>query len=129
MHTPGVRNVLPDQLSRLYHDEVPDRIDEESHISEILVEQLNNNEVPPLDHEGNPLDISIPSNEPALPDMNGLTTEQRAHVLVKYHRAGHFEAKNMYKKLRSDGYNWVGMYNQCTELIKHCLVCQRFNIG
>jgi hypothetical protein len=129
VHLPGVRNVLPDQLSRLYHDEVPDRIDEDIQISEILVEQLNNNEDPLLDHEGNPLDISIPSNEPSLPDTNELTTEQRAHVLVKYHRAGHFGANNMYKKLRSDGYNWVGMYNQCTELVKQCLECQRFNIG
>ncbi len=51
VHLPGVRNVLPDQLSRLYHDEVPDRIDEDIQISEILVEQLNNNEDPLLDHE------------------------------------------------------------------------------
>ena len=124
----GIDNILPDALSRLYHDQPKNDLKDESfEIMAInITEQLQNPEET-LNIEGEtPI---IPSSEPMIEKDNNLTDHQKAALLTQAHQKGHFGANTIYKQLRLEGYLWDNMYTQCIKLVQACQECQRYNIG
>eukprot|EP00697_Spironema_sp_BW2_P013001 gnl/Spiro4/29725_TR14599_c0_g1_i1.p1 gnl/Spiro4/29725_TR14599_c0_g1~~gnl/Spiro4/29725_TR14599_c0_g1_i1.p1 ORF type:complete len:1590 (-),score=337.19 gnl/Spiro4/29725_TR14599_c0_g1_i1:22-4635(-) len=101
-HIPGVQNVLPDALSRLYP--IPQR--PEAH-AELNVLQLLPEE-PKLLRE-------VPANE-------------RPRVLEEAHSFGHLGAKAVAGRIREQGISWPSLAQDAHDYVASCLDCQRFSI-
>lgn len=100
VHLPGIKNILPDALSRLYDEDQP-----------TLRNMLITHEAP---------------NE----NTKGETNEaERANLLQRAHLLGHFGAEAMIKSLVRQGHFWLQMREDAVTLVKGCIPCQRYNIS
>jgi len=115
IHKPGIKNILPDRLSRLYPEE------ETNDKKEIRIWAMNGNNWS--------IDTPIP-----IETFQGLTagtidSEETQKILMKRaHEEGHFGAQAMHKKLLVAGHKWPRMLEDLQNLVKACITCQRFNI-
>lgn len=115
VHLPGISNILPDTLSRLF---------ESSHMSNEL--------------EGDKKDKVAMRNSAAR--MKKLPSEtsgeyftppsnlERHKLLQHEHNKGHFATEAMINALKRQGIYWSNMKNEASELVKSCTQCQRHNI-
>ena len=122
-YCPGILNVLPDYLSRLYppsfyhpqRDGVPSpnlvmmkmRLDElikypEDQLRQFIHERFIKNLPPKAD---------------------------RADLLQQAHSLGHFGADALFKQLWRDGHFWPGMRREARNLVSQCKICLQYNIG
>jgi transposase InsO family protein len=105
IHMPGVLNILPDKISRLYDadplPEVPPRL----FTGEVLVETLD-------PEHGDP---------PPMSARSGLIS--RAHLM------GHFGSAAIIKALIINRTTWPLFRQDVQRHVSSCLECQRFNIG
>jgi hypothetical protein len=115
IHKPGIKNILPDRLSRLYPEE------ETNDKKEIRIWAMN----------GNNWSIETPI---PIETFQGLTAgtidseETRKILMKRAHEEGHFGAQAMHKKLLVAGHKWPRMLEDLQNLVKACITCQRFNI-
>lgn len=116
VHLPGVSNVLPDVLSRLFEE------------TETMSNELG----------GDNMVRSIMRNsavtmEP-LPDVlsgeyfTPPTENERNKLLVEEHLKGHFGVEAMMHALKRKGIYWTSLKSQANDLIQACIQCQRHNI-
>ena len=121
-HRPGIQNVLPDRLSRLFP---PSGLEGESgskkpaaHIAKPTPpRQLDSTIV----KKAVTVDPDRPCSEPP-PD-------QRADIILQHHLRGHFGTKATIDAIREAGFDWPNMTAQAKEVCAKCLPCQRHNIA
>jgi transposase InsO family protein len=102
IHRPGILNVLPDALSRLYDTEKPTyTID--AHFLKRKADQMLEEDIVPI--------------------------TERKTLIVQSHLKGHFGAVKVLEDLRNRGYFWLTMKRDVQDEISMCMDCQRFNIG
>jgi transposase InsO family protein len=106
VHRPGVRNVLPDALSRFY---------------------------PKKDFDPNPL-VAFRSLEVLYPTHDECTiledVQERKRILQEAHALGHFGAKAMVKHIHTTHrVTWSRLHQDAHEVVRQCIPCQRYNIG
>ena len=105
-HIAGIKNVLPDILSRFYEDEVS---------AESINQQICEKTI-----------SSILLSEKA--SLKEEPKEVMEEQLEKCHVLGHFGALAMHRSLVAQGFNWPGMLEHCKMKVKSCVSCQRYNI-
>eukprot|EP00733_Pompholyxophrys_punicea_P001121 Pompholyxophrys_punicea_v1_NODE_493_length_1798_cov_6.648800.p1 type:complete len:208 gc:universal NODE_493_length_1798_cov_6.648800:1631-1008(-) len=54
---------------------------------------------------------------------------QRKDLLERNHLLGHYGANVLYKSLKTQGYSWSHLRQDCVELVKSCTACQRYSSG
>jgi hypothetical protein len=100
VHIRGIRNILPDKLSRFYENE-PDPSD---------------------------INLSFLTREPL--DLEVIETlEVQQQLLSRAHQEGHFGAQSLVQKIAGHGYSWKGIYKDAVKFVSSCLPCQKYNIG
>ena len=105
-HMPGILNILPDALSRLFPTTGESATTHERNKQRIVC-------------------AAMQSQRALDPLSEG---EKRAHM-EKVHLLGHFGHREMAKRLEREGVQWKGMVHDCEQAVKACLPCQKFNIG
>ena len=115
-HLPGIQNLLPDRLSRLFPPSISDAPNQ-------VVAALS---TPDASSSPTPLQLP-PSAEP--PILSVPPFEARADLLLKAHLAGHFGQSAVINTVRLQGFDWPGLSKDALELVASCPDCQRFNIA
>ncbi|CDH61115.1 hypothetical protein RO3G_08665 [Lichtheimia corymbifera JMRC:FSU:9682] len=108
VHLPGLDNILPDQLSRLFPMAKELGGDDNE---EIIVRAANANDA------DNDFDEMFEPPE-----------GERENLLIKYHLFGHFGAAAIVKALHSDGIHWPNVHKDAVQVVKQCNECQMSNI-
>ncbi|KAG1168619.1 hypothetical protein G6F70_009027 [Rhizopus microsporus] len=109
VHLPGIDNILPDTLSRLYEIDEP-------------VNELGGDKVRLLNRAASKLP-SEDSGEYMTPPK-----EERKLILLREHLKGHFGSDAIYHALKRKGIYWSNLKEDAVELVKSCTPCQQFNI-
>ena len=99
-HRPGIQNILPDHLSRLF--------------------STTNDLVP---------DPTPPITAPVLLSLPIVPLEQRPRLLADTHAMGHVGAQQLYRQLRSKGLFWPHMIHDCVAQVANCNPCLQHNVG
>jgi hypothetical protein len=105
IYRPGVINILPDRISRLYDDD-------------------------PVTDSRDPVIWSIPAIVSQDPTKDcSVHPDKRQELLHNQHLLGHFGTAQIVQGLINQGKYWPSMRHDATELVKACIQCQRYNIG
>ncbi|PRP73277.1 hypothetical protein PROFUN_16521, partial [Planoprotostelium fungivorum] len=99
-HRPGILNILPDTLSRLYP---------EANRQYYVVNRR--------------VKIAPDSTTTIMEEK-----DDQLKMLEEKHLLGHFGATAMINAVRAAGYNWPQITEQATEIVRSCAKCQQFNI-
>ena len=114
VHRPGLLNVLPDALSRLYDQ--PSIIGPSSQL--------------------NLIDVDIPSQQTVSQlktfiderfDKVCPTPDQRPPILEQAHALNHLGADALFKHIWTQGFFWSSLMKDCKKTVSQCRICQQFN--
>jgi hypothetical protein len=111
VHLPGIDNILPDTLSRLFESEDP--------ANELGGDKAMYNKRAEIDN--------LPSTDSG-EYMTPADPEERKLLLMREHLKGHFASDAIYYGLKRKGIYWANLKNEAIELVKSCIPCQQFNI-
>jgi transposase InsO family protein len=111
VHLPGIDNILPDTLSRLFEAEEP--------ANELGRDKALCNKRAVLD--------TLPSEDSG-EYMTPADPQERKLLLMREHLKGHFASDAIYYGLKRKGIYWSNLKNDAIELVKSCVSCQQFNI-
>ena len=115
VHRPGILNVLPDALSRLY-----DQLSIVSSTSSQL----------------NLIDVDTPSQQTASQlktfiderfDKVCPPPDQQSPILEQAHALNHLGADALFKHIWTQGYFWSSLMKDCKKTVSQCRICQQFN--
>lgn len=115
VHLPGIANVLPDSLSRLFENnyELSNKLGGDKSILRSRIARNIQEEVPKID-----------SGEYFAPP----TQDERIKLLSHEHSKGHFGVEAILQALKRKGIYWLNLKKDANELIQACIPCQRHNI-
>ena len=113
-YIPGIRNILPDRLSRLY--DLGLRKDRYIFKNVRLINELDVEKSIQMDLQSETLE-SVEDRE------------RRKFLLQMAHLKGHFGAKAIQLSIQNDGYTWANIRADAQNWVSSCLPCQRYNIG
>ena len=99
-YKPGIRNVLPDALSRFFTEEE----NETASQSTITIRKISKYE------------------------KTEFNEQEKLQILLKEHLLGHFGPDTMVKSLKEKEIFWNNILNDATKLTKSCIQCLRYNI-
>ncbi|EIE92710.1 hypothetical protein RO3G_17422 [Rhizopus delemar RA 99-880] len=117
IHRPGIQNILPDALSRLFEPEKTLEGDNKT-IKTIVTSQIINS------------NGSILTSRMMMPaDLMTPAPEDRRKLLMDTHLEGHRGAQAIVTALHSDGIHWTKLKEDALEIIRSCPDCQKFNIA
>ncbi|SAL97143.1 hypothetical protein, partial, partial [Absidia glauca] len=120
VHLPGMDNVLPDALSRLFPTDKD------------LGEGSEDNDRIKVDYAANKnqekLIRAIQKMKLEEEYMVPPTEEERKSILEKAHLFGHFGAEAIVKSVHNNGMHWTNIKKEALALVQKCVPCQRFNI-
>ncbi|CDH59310.1 hypothetical protein RO3G_15169 [Lichtheimia corymbifera JMRC:FSU:9682] len=123
IHLPGIENVLPDQLSRLFTPDEHlegDKI-EDAKDSKIKTGKLYTHDKRCIFHvrvlNREPTDVITPPEEERPKEL------ERAHMTI-----GHAGAEHIVRYLRREGIYWTNLPQDAVEMVKKCPDCQKYNI-
>ena len=122
VHRPGVQNVLPDALSRIYNA-IPWR-------NEVSTTQ-GGFRAKALELEADDAKSPALNLEHWVKELSGkqlVPEEDRQALLEAKHADGHFHALILFKSLLEEGHFWPGMRTACTRFVAACEQCARFNV-
>ena len=106
VHIPGVANVLPDSLSRLYPVSLRNPVSSQETAS------LNS--------------LRLLPESPELLAMP--TLDERSAILLEAHAFGHLGAVSITNRIKESGYYWPSLLRDAEEFVARCTTCQRFKI-
>ena len=110
VHLPGIDNILPDTLSRLFEVNHP-------------VNELGGDRAPIINRAA----VKVPSINSG-EYMTPSDPEERKQLLTHEHLQGHFGSDAIYNALKRKGIYWNNLKNEAVDLVKSCVQCQQFNI-
>ncbi|SAL98522.1 hypothetical protein [Absidia glauca] len=143
-HVPGMSNILPDALSRLFPienklvgdiDTLPARkIAYKEAKMEKLVNQHNDDLIIPdkddrdklIQHYHRSAHIQQPEEE-QLRTVNG--DEERKTIMEKQHALGHNGATAMIKAIQADGMTWPNLKADAVQHVSKCNACMQYNVA
>jgi hypothetical protein len=99
-HKPGIKNILPDALSRFFTEEG----NESDPHSTITIRQVN------------------------ITENAELNNKEKFRLLQKQHLIGHFGPDAIVKKLKEQNISWKNILEDATKITKACIQCLRYNI-
>jgi transposase InsO family protein len=121
-HRPGILNILPDRLSRLFP---PSELEGGSGSMKPAVDKFTPK------RPAQPDNMTI--KKASTPDQDRSYTEpppdKRADIILQHHLRGHFGANATIDSIRETGLNWPNLTVQVKEACATCLPCQRHNIA
>lgn len=127
-HTPGVENIVPDGLSRLYSPDVDAELPTKAN-SYYKARKAEHKSLAVADL------IKYPDQELShfIDERLAKTlppTDIRAQLIKEAHSRGHFGQEHIFKQLFYDSsLYWPGMKRQIRDHCEACLPCLRYNIG
>jgi transposase InsO family protein len=121
VHRPGIANVLPDHLSRLFAEPVmtPD--------SMMLRSEGMVHTHPTMDKTT--LCVRFLNVDPLESERKLVPEGERAALLERAHGDGHNGAVAMTKAIHALGCRWPELRDDCLTHVSRCVPCQRFNIA
>ena len=122
VHRPGISNVLPDALSRVYQSQGDVSSDIPSSSNPIVVCSTDMNI-----HVSNPAE-TLQSFISERLDKKAIDEPQRKPFLTKLHESTHYGPDALFRKLWLSGYYWKGMLADCQATTKECKACMQYTI-
>ncbi|KAG1159609.1 hypothetical protein G6F36_014066 [Rhizopus arrhizus] len=117
IHRPGIQNVLPDMLSRLFESERTLVGDKNQHKTWITPQVANSKNTNMTTRMMMPDDLVTPA------------PEERQELLLKTHLEGHRGSQAMVTTLHSEGIHWTNLKQDALDCINSCPDCQKFNVA
>jgi transposase InsO family protein len=108
-HRPGIQNILPDHLSRLFTD----CQDAQSHAVDAALATRQH--------------LRFLNRLTDLVEITDLATRQQ--MLATQHALGHFGGQAMVDGIHSLGHTWDTLRLDCDRIFRECPDCQRYHIG
>ena len=132
-YIPGIRNILPDSLSRLFPSSALEGGNScDNHNNDARSPYLGEL-VSSRKHKGNNNTFSssppLASRATTLVDYITPPEDARSNLLLEAHLNGHFGADAIVNELHSQGFHWVNLKLDALNTVAKCPECQRFNIG
>jgi hypothetical protein len=124
VHLPGIDNVLPDALSRLFPTGKDLGEGNTDDTDQIRVDYAANKDQTSLLKLTRAVQKMQLENEYLAPP----TEEERRTTLEKAHLFGHFGAEAIVKAVHNNGMHWTNIKKEALALVQKCIPCQRFNI-
>ncbi|SAL97287.1 hypothetical protein, partial, partial [Absidia glauca] len=121
VHLPGIDNVLPDALSRLFP--TAKDLGEQEQGDQIKLDFAATAQTSQVKLARALLKAELENNY-----MEPPTEKERSEILTKAHLFGHFGAEAMVKAVHNNGMHWTNLKQQALDIAKRCVQCQRFNI-
>jgi hypothetical protein len=121
VHLPGMDNVIPDALSRLYHTEKELEGDNDRHQETMRSDSYASNEVDDCIRTINREYLENNMLEPP-------SEVEKLNILEKAHAFGHFGAQAIIKYIHNNGMHWKYLDKQALKISQKCVQCQKFNI-
>jgi hypothetical protein len=121
IHLPGINNILPDALSRLFPPEkelVGSTVGDDEKLHSSVFASVSTNKIVRA--------ASLTYLKENM--MEPPTDEEKKNILEKAHLFGHFGAEAIVKAIHNNGIHWKNMKEEAIQLIKTCSQCQKFNI-
>ena len=128
VHRPGIRNILPDHLSRLF-GQYEDRGGGEgvSCNADHTILHYPGTFIPQYHHNTKTVNLHyIAQLEPT--DRQVVPEADHSSLLADKHAFGHFGSDTMVAAIHAENLHWPTIKPDCIEYIKQCKECQRFNI-
>lgn len=142
IHRPGILNLLPDRLSRLFPSFLTDQDSRKQHLVELQhwwdesesqnkkTRSLHSIETEPNIDSRQP--TSAKDLEILVREVTGAIApypkEQRQEAIVEEHAKGHFGVTAVLRGLLSSGKHWPGMRSDITKTLKDCNNCQKWTV-
>ena len=128
VHIPGINNILPDTLSRLYPPcDIKLEEDEmnRKHGSRMAWKRKVKGQTSSINiHAVKLSQVNIDTLDYITPPE-----EERDAILKEAHDFGHFGSESIVKEIHSNGIHWTNLYKDATNVVKSCQECQRHNIS
>ncbi|OBZ81090.1 Transposon Ty3-I Gag-Pol polyprotein, partial [Choanephora cucurbitarum] len=118
IHLPGIDNILPDSLSRLFHSkkELGEGNSDKIYSSHYVARKG--------DKANRKATIAYLADSMLEPP----TQKEKQDILEKAHLFGHFGAEAMVKAVHNNGMHWPRLMDEALAVAKKCPQCQKFNI-
>lgn len=117
VHLPGMKNILPNRLSRLFHTK-KDLEGGNGYINKRETNESQMTKDEKLSREAQLL------NETMQPPAN-----ERQEILDKARLCGHCGADAIVQIVHNNGLHWPNLKQRAVETVKSCPECQKFNIA
>ena len=124
-HRPGVQNVLPDHLSRLFP---PLRLEGEGASAKATVNEPGAEEPAQSRVTVRKTTTTTADSDPH-PAYTEPPADQRADIIRRHHLRGHFGIKATVDSIHEAGLDWTTLAAEVKEVCAKCLPCQRHNIA
>jgi len=115
VHCPGVLNVLPDCLSRMYPTSAPATSPSAPLVSQLVMSSTTVRDLASFIRERH--DKLLPS------------PEEQSTLLTDHHTFGHFGPDTLFTSIWKAGYFWPTMRQDCITCVGRCPQCLAHNIG
>ena len=123
IHIPGIQNVLPDALSRLFPSE-QDLIEEEQvKVYKKTAHKPNKKRKIPKKVFYVQSASKFSSKDYVIPPET-----ERQGLLADAHEFGHFGADHIVRHLHNQNVSWTNILADAVEFVRKCPTCQKFNI-
>ncbi|SAL97595.1 hypothetical protein, partial, partial [Absidia glauca] len=119
VHLPGLDNILPDALSRLFP--TAKDLGEQNGSDQLKIDYAVTTEQKKHARATRNTELQDSYTEPP-------TVEEKRDILEKAHLFGHFGAEAIVKAIHNNGMHWTNLKQEALILVKRCVPCQRFNI-
>jgi transposase InsO family protein len=131
IHCPGIKNTLPDSLSRLYPEYTWERGESDVETTHFVEKKQKSLE-----------DCKEKVNRMKVWEKNDMEEEKAVHIfgkklvakddvkkeLERVHIQGHYGAEYLVNALWSEDLYWPEMYPDACEFVRKCLPCLRWNV-
>jgi transposase InsO family protein len=117
IHRPGIQNILPDALSRLFAPENTLEGGKSTSKTIITSRITRSNGSTMVSRMMMPADLVTPA------------PEERQKLLLDTHLEGHRGAQAIVTALHSDGIHWTKLKEDALEIVRQCPDCQKFNVA